>query len=100
MSIENKDCFDKELIEKFSNVKDNIKGFSKNDIENIILIAEKRKRKKVYSFFLLATCASFIFLFCINFLLRTKINLDVTGIKVMGNKTITLESDESWCNYL
>ena len=94
MSIENKDCFDKELIKKFSNVKDDIKGFSINDIENIILIAEKRKRKKVYSFFLLATCASFIFLFCINFLLSTKINLDVTGIKVMGNKTITLESDD------
>ena len=38
MSIENKDCFDKELIKKFSNVKDVINCFSKNDIENIFLI--------------------------------------------------------------
>ena len=89
MNIDDRDYIDKELSEKFIIAQNKFNSFNNNDITNMILKAQKAKRKKFYSLYTLAACACFILIFCIGLFLNGKIdeNVNVTA----DNTTINEE---------
>ncbi len=77
MGIENKDYIDKILTKKIKKYKNNLNGFSKFEIENMVLTAKMRKRRKLYNTFVLSMCAVFILFLFLNIFFKNKITLNL-----------------------